>query len=329
MNHYLLSAKDLIDWLNTLARENQVLVPVKEDNGYTFAGWDGENLPDSDYQNTLKPPKDLFFPQYQVLLKYQKVKGERPFIASPDLQEDRRVIFGIRPCDAQSLELLDKVFIGEDYQDPYYQAARANTLVVSLGCQTPGRACFCTDPLSTNGADILMAPEGGNYLVEIVTQKGEEAFKNASRKESDTKTLEKVKEINQAREEIATADFMEKLGTIFDSPVWYENQQKCIKCGVCSFLCPTCHCFDITDDKQGNKVRSWDSCMFSSFTKQASGHNPRPTGTERIRQRVMHKFHYFPQRYGVFACVGCGRCVEKCPVNLDIRQVIKTLKGVS
>ncbi|NLW25671.1 MAG: 4Fe-4S binding protein [Clostridia bacterium] len=128
--------------------------------------------------------------------------------------------------------------------------------------------------------------------------------------------------------EIADKDLAEKLEVIYRSPLWRELQEKCVNCGVCTFLCPTCHCFDLTDDQKGKKVRSWDSCMFASFTKQASGHNPRPTGAERLRQRVMHKFRYFFENHGIFACVGCGRCVEKCPVNLDIREVLQRIKEV-
>jgi len=325
---YLLTKKDLLIWLKKLQQEYEVLAPVKEKKVYNFGHWDGKSLPDKSYQNTLKPPKDLFFPQHEILLKYKKVKGQRPIIKAADLPEEKRVIFGIRPCDAKSLSLLDKVFLGEEYQDPFYQARRLNTLIISLVCREPKESCFCTQPFSVEGSDIVLFELNDKYLVEPISEKGKNCFPSASYCEADFHIIDKIKEIKiNTYEEIASADLTEKLDLIFDSPIWKELQEKCINCGVCSFLCPTCHCFDITDNQQGSKVRNWDSCMFSGFTKQASGHNPRPSGTERLRQRVMHKFKYFPDKYGVVACVGCGRCVEKCPVNLDIRQVLLQIKN--
>ena len=118
----------------------------------------------------------------------------------------------------------------------------------------------------------------------------------------------------------------EKLDKAFDASFWNEIHQKCLGCGICTFLCPTCYCFDITDevkDEQGKRIRCWDSCMFPQFTLHASGHNPRPTYRERMRQRIMHKFNYCPENYKETFCVGCGRCIRNCPVNLDIRQIIK------
>lgn len=327
MSKYIMFGEELLQWLQNLAKESKVLAPVKEEYGYTFAEWDKKSLPGDDYRNTLKPPKDLFFPQHETLLKYEKIKGENPLVEVPDLPEDKRVIFGIRPCDASSLVLLDNIFMGEDYVDPYYEARRSNTLIVSLVCRTRGKSCFCEDLFSTKGSDILIIKVDGNYLVEILTYRGEAAFKGIGSKEADEKIVKKADKLKRTQEEVLDKDIFEKLRTIYDNPIWKQLQEKCVNCGVCTFLCPTCHCFDITDDKRGKKVRSWDSCMFASFTKQASGHNPRPTGTERLRQRIMHKFYYFPEKYHDIACVGCGRCVEKCPVNLDIRQVIEKIRG--
>lgn len=328
MKNLRVNPNDLLQWLKNLQKEREILVPMQEENVYNWAEWDGTNLPADDYQNTLKPPKDLFFPQHEVLVKYQVKKGEKPTIKTPDLPTEKRVIYGIRPCDATSLEILDKVFLEQDFQDPFYKARRENTLVISLVCQQEGIGCFCTDFLTTRGSDIQVIKLDDNYIVRAITEKGEESLKSLGGESADQETLAKINEISLGHEEIAVTDLHEKLADMFDHPLWEEIQMKCLNCGVCSFLCPTCHCFDITDDQKGQRIRSWDCCMFTGFTKQASGHNPRPSGTERIRQRFMHKFSYFPERYGEVACVGCGRCVEKCPVNLDIRQVIKAIKEV-
>jgi ferredoxin len=117
----------------------------------------------------------------------------------------------------------------------------------------------------------------------------------------------------------------DKLSSSFDDPAWQSLHEKCLGCATCAFVCPTCHCFDIQDENKcgkGRRVRLWDSCQLCLFTLHTSGHNPRPSGKERLRQRVMHKFNYFKTNNGQIACVGCGRCIRECPVNMDIRQII-------
>ncbi|KUO66348.1 MAG: hypothetical protein APF84_18145 [Gracilibacter sp. BRH_c7a] len=338
MANYYISPERLITCLRDISKQSTVYVPVKTGEYYSFSTFDehlidgdensedlaGKILPGTDYVNTIKPPKDLFFPQYEMLLKYQKNKGERPVINEPDISKEKRVIFGIRPCDAASLELLDHVFIGQEYQDPYYQSRRSNTTIISLACQTQSEVCFCQNPMSARGADALLVRVADDYLVDIRTEKGREIFEDyltIRNEESSSIFCPDYQEVVR-QEDIA------KLSGMFTSSIWEEIQEKCLNCGICTFLCPTCHCFDITDDKKGKIIRSWDSCMFSSFTKHGSGHNPRPTGKERIRQRIMHKFSYFPDKYGSVACVGCGRCVQKCPVNFDIREFLESIKGV-
>ncbi len=116
------------------------------------------------------------------------------------------------------------------------------------------------------------------------------------------------------------------MSEIWDEPIWEDISTKCINCGACTFVCSTCHCFDVTDEgkgKKGQRIRLWDSCMFQIFTREASGHNPRGMSTQRVRQRIMHKYNYFMDNYDQHLCTGCGRCVQVCPVNLDIREVIK------
>ncbi|MFZ7103905.1 MAG: 4Fe-4S dicluster domain-containing protein [Peptococcaceae bacterium] len=330
MRNYLIAKNDFRVWLQGLQGTYKIMAPVKRDSDYFFGLWDGQTLPDNDYQNTLNPPKDLFFPQHEVLWKYQKVKKGLPVVEKAEPSPEKRILWGVRPCDAQSIKLLDKVFLDKDYQDPYYQARRLNTLIISLVCREPGQNCFCREPFVTEGSDLMLVEMDDQYLMQIITPAGEKALQGAPGQAGDFKIPDKILQLKiNGREEIASADLTEKLDLKYDDPLWDEVQEKCLNCGICSFLCPTCHCFDLTDDRQSKKIRSWDSCMFAGFTKQGSGHNPRPSGKERLRQRIMHKFKYFPENYGAFACVGCGRCVEKCPVKLDIREILLKIKGVS
>jgi ferredoxin len=250
------------------------------------------------------------------------------------------VVFGIRPCDARSAVLLDKVFDSPDSQDPYYVARRENTIVMGIACNTPSSTCFCTvvggGPYSIEGLDVLWADLGDRYLVESITDRGEAliAGNELFRQPADADLSAKNELATRATASVSGPDvegIAEKLDDMFDDAFWERVHLKCLGCGVCTFLCPTCHCFDIVDEgnrSRGQRVRNWDTCQFSLFTYHTSGHNPRPTHKERMRQRVMHKFNYFVSNFGDIACVGCGRCVRECPVNLDIRAVLESAQQV-
>ncbi len=212
-------------------------------------------------------------------------------------------------------------------------------VLIGLACTNPLSTCFCTSvgggPFNNEGLDIFVAElDGDKCYVEILTEKGKELiggdtrFKDAI--ESVGQQVESLKKEAEAKIElkIPLEGLKEKLDGMFDSPLWDRIHEKCIGCAACTYLCPTCHCFALLDEKvsaKGERIRNWDSCMFPIFTLEASGHNPRVSNRERMRQRIMHKFNYFVENFGQTACVGCGRCLKNCPVNMDIREIIKTI----
>jgi ferredoxin len=175
-------------------------------------------------------------------------------------------------------------------------------------------------------------------LLRAVTEKGEALLESVEgllveAGEEDLRARDRVvtEATDRMRSEVPVEGLKAKLDGMFDHAVWEEISRKCLGCGACTYLCPTCHCFDITDEAvevEGQRVRTWDSCMFPLFTLHASGHNPRTSGKERMRQRMMHKFSYTVDNWGATFCVGCGRCVRSCPVNLDIREVIRRVQEV-
>jgi sulfhydrogenase subunit beta (sulfur reductase) len=260
------------------------------------------------------------------------------------------VVFGARPCDVRSLTWLDRIFGGEApgpgaavHQDPYYMERRRNALIVSLACDAPCESCFCTSvggsPYGTEGADILASlterSEDAPLLLEALTAKGRdflEAHASLLSPAGDGDVRAREKRAKAASAKMTVLDFSgvkEKADASFESPLWDTMTGSCLGCGVCTYLCPTCHCFDITDETRGTKgvrIRSWDSCQFPLFTLHASGHNPRPSKKARMRQRIMHKYSYAVETAGAVFCSGCGRCVRYCPVNLDIRRMLAALK---
>ncbi len=329
MEHRIITKNSLAELLSDLTKTSSVLAPVRQEDSLVFQEIHGIDEISFSDNNTKKSVKELFFPQREELFAYKD-----NVVTEPDLPDKGRVLFGVRPCDAKSLSLLDCVFDDNDYQDPYFLNKRENTLVVAVGCNRPGDTCFCTaiggGPFSTEGIDLLLIDIGDAYLAQPTTPKGEEFIKEqAGFHEAKPDQIE-LKEIAVQKAEagidanLNLSRIKENLDSGFDSHFWESFHEKCIGCGTCTFLCPTCHCFDILDEgaDQGQRIRIWDSCMFPLFTLHASGSNPRPTGKQRFRQRVMHKFKYFVENNGRAACTGCGRCIRYCPVNLDIRDVL-------
>ncbi|MBN1676007.1 MAG: 4Fe-4S dicluster domain-containing protein [Kiritimatiellae bacterium] len=322
--------------LEAAAAGRKVYAPQAAEGDIDLLEWQPGRAVTLDFENVTRSPKRLFFPQCDVLCRFD---GET--LRDVPLPDEPFVVFGVRPCDARALACLDKIF-GEfgGQRDPYYCRRRENAVVVSLACAKPCGTCFCTsvggDPAGAAGADVAAFPLGKVVLLEAVTAKGE-AFLDACgphlAEPSDSDMQARDEAVQKARAAVAALDvelaaLKDKLATAFHAKVWDSIAEVCRGCGLCTYLCPTCHCFDIADetkDGRGRRVRTWDSCQFALFTLHASGHNPRPAKTQRMRQRILHKFLYTVDNLDEVFCVGCGRCVTHCPVNLDIREALKRL----
>ncbi len=330
----IINKNEIAGLLDGLIKEYRVYAPVEQEGSIVF-----ETIKEGSEAKlgvtTQKPAKEILFPQSEELFSYS-VSGEGLQMDS-GTDETKTIAFGVRPCDAKAIMLLDNVFNNDQYQDVYYLARRNNTVIVSIGCSEPESTCFCTSvasgPFNTDGSDIMLTDIGEAYVAEAVTEQGKELLAKLNLKEADAEAKAAAEKVQAAAEVTSTVDISgikEKLDGMFDHEYWDKLHEKCLGCGACSYLCPTCHCFDIADeakDCSGCRVRNWDACMFPLFTLHGSGHNPRPSGKERFRQRVMHKFNYFVDRYNATACVGCGRCIKNCPVNMDIRQVLAEIKA--
>lgn len=331
----LILTKDKITgWLNKMLDAYQVYAPVEQDGCITFQPIGSGDQAVLDYANSRVPPKEVLFPRSEKLFCYRCEEGGVEL--AEQIDEKKKVIVGIRPCDAKSFLLLDNVFGGDKYKDPYYLTRRKNTVLVGLGCNQPAATCFCTSlgggPFSTEGLDLLLVDIGDRYLVEVLTERGKELLSGMDLPAADEKAREAaraVKEEARLSSRVELEGLKPRLDVNFYDPVWDLIHERCLGCAACTYSCPTCHCFDIVDEAagyEGCRVRNWDACMFPLFTLHGSGHNPRPTGKERFRQRIMHKFKYFVDNYGAVACVGCGRCILNCPANIDVRQVIADIQ---
>ena len=289
--------------------------------------------------NTVRSAKDFFFPQTENLADF-KIEGKT--IEVKDVREECEdfVVFGVRACDARSFTILDKVFLCEPV-DSFYKNRRDHGTVVTMACTRPSETCFCQtfgiDPTVPEG-DAACFDDGENIFFKANNEKGQKFIDSVASllEEGDTSKLDEVQAKTKAIMEklplakLSTENFGgDKLNEYFSSDKWAELSQACLGCGTCTFVCPTCQCYDIKDFNTGHGItrfRCWDSCMYSDFTKMAHG-NPRLTQLERFRQRFMHKLVYFPaNNNGEFGCVGCGRCLAKCPISMNIVKVMKALE---
>lgn len=343
MASYILKKSDLAGFVKSLAGEREVWGPVLEDDKFKFAAADPQEFR-LDFQNTYLSPKDLFFPQSEKLLEFSTDWGQEGAFILEEIKDkpQPRLVLGLRPCDAKAFAVLDKIFQNDQYRDPYWMDKREATVLIGLGCNNPCPSCFCTSvgagPFHEEGQDALAFDLGEKLLLKPLTARGEEVLKKAKglapANDKDEAAAQEIKKQAEAaiKSKVET-DQIDKRTVLelFEAPHWEVVQQRCLNCGVCTFVCPTCHCFDIQDEVHGQtgvRLRNWDYCMSWLFTLHGSGHNPRPNKKERFRQRFMHKFKYIPlKRDGEIGCVGCGRCVTLCPVNIDVRDVVRDMNS--
>lgn len=340
---FKIAKENLSALFSKIAETKALYLPVKVAGQTNYANWTEDAEVDLDTLKTVKSAKDAFFPQSENLYSC-KTEDKKIEITPEALQSQDFVVFGMKACDVKGVEVLDKVFLAEPV-DTFYAARRAHGIIVAMACHEPEETCFCkvfgTD-CAEPVADVATWMVEGNLYWKAITEKGEaltkavESALTAADAADETKVEEEKKAIRAIVEKLPYSNLslegwngdvlMEK----FDSPVWEELYKPCLACGTCTFVCPTCQCYDIKDYNTGNGVqryRCWDSCMYSDFTMMAHGNN-RTSQMQRFRQRFMHKLVYFPANNdGMYSCVGCGRCVDKCPASLNIVKVIKAFEN--
>lgn len=322
-----------------IASAKTLYLPTDTKAGAKYTKWQqGAVL--SDALNTVRSAKDFFFPQTENLMDF-KVEGKNIEVIDTRSECEDFVLFGVRACDVKSFEVLDRVFLAEPV-DSYYKNRREHGIILSLACTRPQETCFCgtfgIDAAEPEG-DVVCYKTADALYLDAKSEKGNALLDSLTCLTEDADTAPVEAQKAQTRTYLAKLPLADLktdgfgAGTtskFFDAPGWKELSATCLGCGTCTFVCPTCQCYDIKDFNTGHGVkrfRCWDSCMYSDFTKMSAG-QPRLTQLERFRQRFMHKLVYYPTNNdGLFSCVGCGRCLAKCPIQMNIVKVMKKLGG--
>lgn len=273
--------------------------------------------------------KEAFFPLCEDIVSYQK-EGQKVTLTDVEptcFQET--FLVGVRPCDAAAIPVLDAVF-SWDYKDQFFLERRKKTTVIGVACTTADDACFCTavglSPAEKRGSDLFLTPvEGGGYSCESLTEKGELLLKEYGGLFTPANNEKLLPLAEPQTDAVDLKKVKAWLDEHFEDPAWDSIATRCVGCGSCAFVCPACHCFDIVDEgteKGGKRRKNWDACGFWKFTHHASGHNPRDGQPKRYRNRIMHKFKYYDDKFGQTLCTGCGRCIRLCPVGIDIAGIV-------
>lgn len=336
-----IAKKNLPRWLAALADWGRLIGPRREQGGEVSLGSLHQPAElDLDYVNSLLPPKQFLLPQVEPILRYS-CNGTAEVEAL--LPRERQVLFGIRSCDVTGIGYLDQAFSSFDQPDAYYLTRRENTALISLTCQQPGEECFCVcadcGPFLEQGYDLQLTDLGERYLVEVGSARGQELASSPAELFSpatEEELAERARLGRQAEDHFKTARSyfpaaMRRVSTdLVARDLWEKISDQCLACGGCAFVCPTCSCFNVVDrggEAEGVRCRLWDSCCYAGMTREASGHNPRPERSDRVKRRFFHKVSFqYAQRMGRHGCVGCGRCLVVCPGLLGMPKVAEGIR---
>ena len=318
-----ISKKTMRELLSALSKDMVLVGPVDTGKVVEYRASDAANILMDD-RISYKSPKEYYFPQTEKLMVFSNDGVTECTDIKPT------VIFGAKPCDLEALRVMREVFLEGKYKDPFFARRMEQNIIIGVGCISKKPGCFCDelglDMQFSDFCDIFLIDSGDEYTVEYLSENGKkilEAFPGTSKVSCDN---ERKAELPIGEVLGLSADIEDT--ALFDAVDWEKLTETCQGCGMCTFICPTCHCFEFKDvekDGETTRYRLWDSCIYPKFTLHASGHNPRASRAERYRQRVLHKYLYIKKNTGYTACTGCGRCIRNCPVGMNIKNVVKAL----
>ncbi len=349
---YTVQKNQINEWLVKLSEQYKILAPKHILKSVTFQKYTADEIKSTDLNELLSytttSAKKAYIPQTEELFSYKCTKhaddlSKTDTVLNCDIKADPTIIFGVRPCDTKGVEVLDAAYLKGKYCDPYYAERRAKNILICQTCAEALPICFCnwtdTDLTQPQGADIIFTRVENNFIFEAHTEEGKKLLENANFEKSSDTDIKNVEKVHaKAYESLSEKPDLSKLPQIFNyhfenKEFWSAVTAGCIGCNSCTFTCPICQCFTITDEGnplEGKRFRSWASCMTDEFTNEASGHNPRSADLMRWRNRFGHKFSYMTAWHeNLFSCTGCGRCLTACPASISIKGMIAKMLEIT
>ena len=328
----IISKEHMRSFLNFLKKENKLVGPVDTGKVIEFRELNAEDILMDD-RVSYKSLKEYYFPQTELMFTFKESE------AKDNTNIPGYVIFGARPCDLEALRVMGIVYTTGKYADSFFQRRFDKNLLIAIGCKNEKPECFCNemgvDREFSDFCDIMLVESDDSYIIKHLSEKGIKALESFKMPESQL-SHPKLSSCHTEFTKSLTPDTPITLHTgkddtaYFDIIDWEKATETCKGCGICTYICPTCYCFDFKDvskKDEAQRYKCWDSCMYPKFTLHASGHNPRENRHERYRQRVLHKYKYVPENFdGHVACTGCGRCIRSCPVGINIKNIVNKIK---
>lgn len=332
MEKRYITESSLKNWLSKINDEGSYLyAPVPKGDRTDFKRIKSIDEISMDHIQTTQSAKAIAFPRTEKLFSFTRQQGDVSLKDYDTATIPETVVFGMHPCDAAGFKPLSSIFNWDTPDLPFNERMKRTTLI-SMSCSKCDEYCFCTSvnggPGNKQGSDILLTKIKDGYLVEIITDKGKDLLEKHNGLFENAPEVNKEDYLAKVPARFSLEELQSKISNMFESEVWKKQSERCLGCGACAFVCPTCACFDIQEDTKGNvgnRLRCWDACGFSLFTVHTSGHNPREVQSQRWRQRLLHKFSYMPQRLTVTGCTGCGRCSRACPVDMNICEHLESI----
>jgi len=327
--------ESLWGWLDNLIARYPVIAPRRVEGVPLFRRIAAADEVAWDVLRTVVSPKAWLFPDSEVILEIEKRAGDVTLSEPPSAGE--QILFAIRPCDARALRSLDAMLVDHSPPDVYFARRRRQVALVGLACRQPLVDCFCT---STGGApddpgdmDVMLYEIDKGYLVQAVTERGTSLLSGLTAAETGHAPPAPGSRGESRRMAFQTQVSVPEPAAWpahFDDAYWARLADRCLGCRICTYVCPTCRCFDVRDYVTGagpgivqiQRLRAWDACLAETYRRAAGGHDPRPLKAQRLRNRFYCKFLYVPEDFGAIGCVGCGRCIAACPVNIDLSEVL-------
>lgn len=334
MLYRVIDGDELSALVSAFMEDYEVIAPVKQGSHYVFSPVSSFDEIELDYPSTIASLKKYFIPQKETLFSFDATENS---IIDYTEEIPPRVLFGVHACDINGINNMKLVYADSRYPDPYYQAHNESMLIVGIGC-APSENCFCNVMDSSEarpGYDLFLTDIGGRYLVSIGSVTGANILEAAcTPREATDEDRIAFRNVTRQRQE----SFNEEIPEVQEVPMlmdafhedefWQQFGGKCLSCSACANVCPTCFCFDIRDTfdpggKLGKRERVWDACTSPQFATVAGGHNFRADPAQRVRHRMYHKLNGFMAQHGRNLCVGCGRCVSACKVNINPIEVLR------